>query len=167
MAVREILVFPDPRLKAVCKEVKSLDEGAGACVQDLVDTMNSHDYCVGMGAPQIGELLRIIAVDCSRYRKPVPNRGLIVLLNPQILTAEGKEIAREGCLSLPDYTGNVERAVRVVIQGLDRTGRLTLVETEGFEARALQHEIDHLDGILFLDRIASLKTDLFRRKARA
>jgi peptide deformylase len=166
MAIREILLFPDPRLKAVCKEAQISDERTEACVRELVETMNGHAGCAGIAAPQIGELLRMIAVDCSRHRKPVPNRGLIVLLNPQVLIAEGNETAREGCLSLPDYTGNVERAVRVMVRGLDPLGNVAVVEAEGFEARALQHEIDHLDGILFLDRIGSLRTDLFRRKVR-
>ena len=122
--------------------------------------MRSFPRCVGLAAPQISEPVRVIAVDCTGHPKvPEPN-GLMILANPRVVEADGAEIAREGCLSLPDVTANVRRATRIVIEHSEGT-----VESEGFEARCLLHEIDHLDGILFLDRVASLADDVFRRKS--
>jgi peptide deformylase len=94
----------------------------------------------------------------------VENHGLLILINPEILAKGGRQIVREGCMSIPDYTANIERAQWVLVDALDREGKQVILESVGFEAVAIQHEVDHLDGILFLDRVASLKTDLFRRK---
>ena len=119
---------------------------------------------VGIAAPQVGRFQRIVIVDCSRLRKPVPNHGNRVLVNPEIIHWDGYEIGREGCLSVPDYTGNVIRATRIGIKARDSRGEPLELAMEGFEARAMQHEIDHLDGLLFIDRVVSRRTDLFRRK---
>jgi peptide deformylase len=108
--------------------------------------------------------MRIIAVDVSRYPKKYPNRGEIVLVNPLIVRASGRQTSREGCLSVPEFTGNVTRADEITISGTSLGGGKVEFSTNGFEAVVLQHEIDHLDGILFLDRVSSLKTDVFRRK---
>ena len=160
MAVRELLRYPHPALKEVCAPAQSgRVEAVGA---DLVDTMRSFERCVGIAAPQIGELTRMLAVDVRGHPKATSDNGLLVLANPRVVEAEGSEVAREGCLSLPDLTANVRRATRVVVE--HAAGR---VECEGFEARCVQHEIDHLDGILFLDRVESLVDDLFRRQSYA
>ena len=119
---------------------------------------------VGIAAPQVNRFQRIVLVDCSVTRKPVPNHGLMVLINPEIGEWEGMAVGREGCMSVPDYTGNVIRAERVSVKALDLDGELREYQCEGFEARAVQHEMDHLDGILFLDRLVSRRNDLFRRK---
>ena len=126
---------------------------------DLVDTMRSFPRCVGIAAPQIGELVRMVAVDVTDHPKATTCHGLLVLANPRVVLASGAEVAREGCLSIPDLTANVRRATRIVVEAGDR-----VIESEGFEARCLLHELDHLDGLLFLDRVDSLKTDVFRRK---
>jgi len=123
--------------------------------RDLIDTMRSFPGCVGLAAPQIGELVRVAVVDCSEHPRAVDPNGLMVLLNPRITWSEGAELAREGCLSIPELTGNVRRATSLEIDG-----KLSV----GFEARCIQHELDHLDGILFLDRVESLAHDLFVRK---
>jgi peptide deformylase len=123
--------------------------------QDLVDTMRSFPGCVGLAAPQIGELVRVAVVDCSGHPRAVDPNGLMVLVNPRLTSVEGSELGREGCLSIPDLTGNVRRATAVEIDGN---------RSVGFEARCVQHELDHLDGILFLDRVESLAHDLFVRK---
>ena len=102
-------------------------------------------------------------VDVSGRRK-IPNHGYMVLVNPEITRWEGFELGREGCLSLPDYTGNVIRAERIELSAQDPDGRFHEYTMEGFEARAVQHEVDHLDGLLFVDRLVSRRTDLFRRK---
>lgn len=107
--------------------------------------------------------MNIIVVDVSR-RKGAQGHGLVVLLNPQILQQDCPRIVREGCLSLPDFTGNVRRYEQVIVEGTTAEGAQRVITTSGFEALAFQHEIDHLAGVLFLDRIESLTTDLFRRK---
>lgn len=131
---------------------------------DLVETMHSFPRCCGLAAPQIGEAVRIVVVDVSLHPKGDPGAREIVLVNPRIVSQEGSEIAREGCLSVPEFTADVRRATKVVIEGLTRAGATQTIEAAGFEARALLHEIDHLDGILFLDRVESLSRDVFRRK---
>ena len=157
MPAREVLVYPHPMLKQVAAPAQAADaERVGA---DLVDTMRSFERCVGLAAPQIGEPSRVVAVDVRGHPKAVTDNGLLVLVNPRIATAEGSEIAREGCLSIPELTANVRRATTIVV-----THAVGEVECLGFEARCVQHELDHLDGILFLDRVDSLTTDVFRRK---
>jgi peptide deformylase len=162
VAQREVLVHPDPRLKQVARR---LDPGAEAqrLAVDLVDTMRGGPRCVGVAAPQIGELARMVVVDCSTHPKAPVNHGLLVLVNPVVVTESGSEIGREGCLSIPEITANVRRATAVVVEASDPAGAPLRIEAGGFEARALQHEIDHLDGVLILDRVASLDTDVFRR----
>jgi len=167
MAVREILLYPDPGLKKVCEPIDSLDEGTDALVQDLLDTMIASGHSVGVAAPQIGETRRVVVVDVSGSKLGRDNNhGQLAMINPVILESEGRETMREGCMSVPDYTGNVTRAEMVVVQFLDRQGRERVIRASGFEAVAIQHELDHLDGFLFLDRVSSLKTDVFRRKSR-
>jgi len=166
MAVREVLLYPDPRLKQACAAIDVFDKETKQLLQDLVDTMVAAGHSVGVAAPQIGELRRAVVVDVSgsKLGQKQKNHGLLQMVNPEILEEEGQQIVREGCMSVPDYTGNVTRAERIVVQFLDHQGKLQVVRTEGFEAIAIQHELDHLDGYLFLDRVSSLKTDLFRRK---
>ena len=164
MAVRPVLRLPDPLLKAVAKTVGTPDDRARELAVDLVDTMRAHDHCVGLAAPQIGVGLRAFALDVSGHRKARSVHGLVVLFDPEILVQEAPEPGREGCMSVPDLTGNVARATRVVVRGLDPRGAERVVEADAFEARALLHELDHLDGLLFLDRVASPHTDVFRRR---
>lgn len=164
MAVLEILTLPDERLKQVSEPVTRFDEVLRAFVADLEETRQAGPGAVGIAAPQVGRFQRIVILDCSRTRKPVPNHGHMVLINPEITNWEGFDMAREGCLSVPDYTGNVIRATDVALRAQSVDGDVLELEMEGFEARALQHEIDHLDGLLFVDRVVSRRTDLFRRK---
>jgi peptide deformylase len=153
-------------LKRVARALGSGErELAARVAADLVDTMRAHPRCVGVAAPQIGEGVRVCVVDCSEHPKAVDPHGLLVLVNPVVAAAEGEEVAREGCLSIPDLTANVRRAVSVVVEAVDPAGEPVRVEASGFEARALQHEIDHLDGLLFLDRVISA-ADVFSRKRR-
>jgi peptide deformylase len=166
MAVRPILVYPDPRLKQMAVCVMPTDTTVGDLIQDLVDTMRAAGHSVGVAAPQIGELRRVAVVDVSfsKLGQQQPNHGLLEMINPEIIERSGSRVFREGCMSVPEYTGNVTRAERIVVEFTDRQGRLRVVESSGFEAVAIQHELDHLDGLLFLDRVSSLKTDVFRRK---
>ena len=158
MAVREVLTYPHPLLKQICTPAQP--EEIEPVVTDLLDTMNSFDHCVGLAAPQIGVPLRIAVVDITGHPKAKDPHGLMVLINPKVTDrSEGSKVSREGCLSLPDLTANVRRPRRATVQFGDRE-----VEAKGFEARCILHEIDHLDGILFLDRVASITDDLFRRQ---
>ncbi len=166
MAVREVLVYPDPRLKEVCKPIEEFDDSVSRLLQDLVDTMVAAGHSVGVAASQIGDLRRAVVVDVSHSKlgKKQENHGLMQMVNPKIIQREGDQVVREGCMSVPDYTGNVRRAEEIVVQYTDENQQRQVIHCEGFEAIAVQHELDHLDGYLFLDRVSSLKTDLFRRK---
>lgn len=165
MAVQPILLYPHPILKKVSHPIERFDEEIGRLSRDLVDTMQAGPGSVGVAAPQIGVLLRMCVVDVSRSRHGRENNhGLLIMANPVIVHREGIGVMREGCMSVPDYTGDVERATRVVVSYQDEQGSAREVDASGFEAVAIQHEMDHLDGLLFLDRITSLKTGLFRRK---
>jgi peptide deformylase len=158
VAVRDVLLYPEP----ILKEVAAPAQGAEieAIAGDLVDTMRSFERCAGLAAPQIGELVRVVVVDVSEHPKAETSNGLLVLANPRVVQSEGSEVAREGCLSIPDLTANVRRATRIVVEHAGGD-----VECHGFEARCVLHELDHLDGILFLDRVESLVDDVFRRRA--
>jgi peptide deformylase len=160
-----ILRYPHPILKQRCRELSPGDEPelVARAAADLVDTMRGQPRCVGLAAPQIGHALRLVAVDCTDHPKADSCHGLLVLVNPVIVRSEGDELGREGCLSIPDLTANVRRATVVAIEAVTPEGEPVAIESNAFEARVIQHELDHLDGILFLDRIAS-KQDLFQRK---
>lgn len=161
MAVRPILLYPDSMLKGIAQPVSLTDPAVGGIVQDMLNTLDASPG-VALAAPQIGHLLQIIVVDVSRKRGET-GHGLVVLLNPRIIEQEQPRVVREGCLSVPDYTGNVLRYDGAVVEGVTPEGRVLVLATSGLEALAFQHELDHLHGMLFLDRIHSLSTDLFRR----
>ena len=160
MGARSVLIYPDPALKRVAAPVQVSE--VEAIRDELLATMRSYERCVGLAAPQIGRGVRMAVVDVSEHPKAETSNGLLVLANPRITIAEGSEVAREGCLSLPDVTANVRRATRIVVEHLGGS-----LECLGFEARAVQHELDHLDGVLFLDRVDSLVDDVFRRQSYA
>jgi peptide deformylase len=164
MAVLEILQLPHPLLKEPAAPVERFDAALRGFIEDLEDTRRNGPAAVGIAAPQVGRLQRIVIIDCSATRKPVPNHGRLVLVNPEITEWDGFELGREGCLSVPDYTGNVIRAERIKLTAQDPQGESHQYDMAGFEARAVQHEVDHLDGILFVDRLVSRRTDLFQRK---
>lgn len=152
MPRREILLYPDPFLRRRCRPAEPGSPEVEQAVQDLWDTLDSH-VGVGLAAPQIGYDLRVIVVDASRARRPVPHHGRIALVNPEIVLAEGEVVFREGCLSIPDLVAYIRRAGQVTVAGFLPEGRRTTLIAEGFEAVVFQHEIDHLDGILFIDRV--------------
>jgi peptide deformylase len=164
MAVLEILTLPDERLKQESAPVERFDAELLAFIDDLEETRRAGPGAVGIAAPQVGRFQRIVIVDVSNTRKPVPNHGYLVLVNPEITHWDGFALGREGCLSVPDYTGNVIRSEHIRLRAQDPRGEPLAFEMEGFEARAVQHEVDHLDGLLFVDRLVSRRTDLFRRK---
>lgn len=163
MAQLEILTVPDERLRQVSEPVDAFDGELQGFIDDLEETRRAGPAAAGIAAPQVGRFQRIAILDVSG-KKNTPNHGHLVLVNPEIVHWEGFEIGREGCLSVPDYTGNVIRATRLRLLAQDRAGESLELEMEGFEARAAQHELDHLDGLLFVDRVVSRRMDLFRRK---
>ena len=160
--IRDVLRYPHPALKQVARELAPDEQEEIARVAaDLVDTMDSFGHCVGLAATQLGEMVRIVVVDVTGHKKAMNANGRLVLVNPRIVGASGAEVGREGCLSIPELTANVRRATSIELEHAGGTLR-----SEGFEARCLQHELDHLDGLLFLDRVDSLTADVFRRKRR-
>src|SRR5262249_46398601 len=142
--VAPVLLYPNPLLKQPCAPVE--DAGlAERVAADLVDTMRSKPRCVGLAAPQLGELVRMVVIDVTGHPKAESCQGLLVLVNPAIVRAEGEEVGREGCLSIPDLTANVRRATLVAVEASTPGGGPLAFEATGFEARVLQHELDHLD----------------------
>lgn len=162
--IREVLRYPDPRLKTPAAPVGSPGPAALRLARDLEDTARSFPRTVGIAAPQVGALWRMAFVDCTGHPKVPDAQGPMWLLDPVVVEAEGAEVGREGCLSLPDITANVRRPTRVVVRATDLDGRRRDVRAEGFEARVVLHEMDHLDGVLILDRVASLLLDVFPRR---
>ena len=165
MPVQPILRYPHPLLKKLCKEVSVVDHQIHTLVEDLLDTMREGPGSVGVAAPQIGVTLRVCVVDVSNNRHGKENNhGLLIMINPRIISSTGVAVMREGCMSVPDYTGDVERATEITVRFSEPDQTVREFTAIGFEAVAIQHEMDHLDGVLFLDRIISVKTGLFRRK---
>lgn len=160
----KILTYPDECLKQISEDVESLDNDTLDLIRQLEATRQTGPGAVGIAAPQVGVQKRIVIVDVSTMRKPVDNHGHMIMINPEITEWEGMVMGREGCLSVPDFTGNVIRAERIKLHYMDEQGQSYEIESTGFEARAIQHELDHLDGLLFLDRLVSRRTDLFKRK---
>ncbi|HEY1990710.1 MAG TPA: peptide deformylase [Acidimicrobiales bacterium] len=154
MPVRPVLTLPHDVLVTSARRVGTIDAGARALAIDLVDTMEASPGCVGLAAPQIGVDRRAFVVDVTGHRSARSCHGTFVLFDPVIETASDPETAREGCMSVPDLTGNVARATRVTVSGTDPDGHRRRLELDAFEARAVLHEMDHLDGLVFLDRVA-------------
>jgi peptide deformylase len=163
MAVRPVLALPDPFLQRPSAPVGTVGATALELAADLLDTMRARPACVGLAAPQIGVGLRAFAVDVTGHRKARSCHGEFVLFDPELVVAQEPVLAREGCLSIPDLEGAPPRATRVVVRGIGVDGAERVVEADAFEARALLHELDHLDGFLFLDRVASAHS-VYRRK---
>lgn len=163
MAILDILKYPDEALKQMSEPVELFDDKLLAFLADLEETMRAGPGGVGIAAPQVDVFQRIAIVDVSSKPK-IKHNGCMILINPEIKTWEGMKVGREGCMSVPDYTGNVIRAEKITLQACNAQGELIDYECVGYEARAVQHELDHLDGLLFLDRLVSHRTDLFKRK---
>ncbi len=160
MAVLEILQYPHPVLKRRCDEVERIDENVTRLVEDMRETMYDANG-VGLAACQVGVSKRIIVLDVS----PVdPQHEFFVLINPEILTEEGEIDHEEGCLSVPDCTETLKRKEKVSVRGLSGEGKPLEFEAQGILAIALQHEIDHLNGLLILDRMSGLKREIYRKK---
>jgi peptide deformylase len=162
MAVVEICVYPNPILQAKAAIVENIDERIVRLASDMAETMYAAPG-VGLAAPQVGVSERLIVVDVKNAKG---GKDLITLINPQIVQLEERTVEEEGCLSVPGVREQVARARRVVVTGYDLNERERRLEAEGLLAVAFQHEIDHLDGILFIDRISRLKRGIIQRKMR-
>jgi peptide deformylase len=162
--VREVLHAPHPVLATACLEVDPTDPDVVQLAADLLATQRVSPGCVGLAANQVGATARVFSLDVSAHPKAHTTHGAFVLVNPRLVAASRNEKGREGCLSVPDLTGDVKRATRVTGAGLlPRTGEPVQLSTDAFEARAVQHELDHLDGLLFLDRVAGAHAVFARR----
>lgn len=156
--VRPVVEAPAAVLSTPCAEVDPCAQATVVLAADLIATMRVSPGCVGLAANQIGVAERVFALDVTSHPKTRTCHGLFVLCNPVVLEASRNQKAREGCMSVPDWTGDVKRAGRLVIAGeLPGSGTKVELTTDAFEARAMQHEVDHLDGLLFLDRVASAR----------
>jgi peptide deformylase len=152
--VRDVVRAPDPVLSTPCAEVDPMAAETVALAADLLATMAVSPGCVGLAANQIGVAARVFCLDVSAHPKTRTCHGRFVLVNPILEEASRKDRSREGCMSVPDFTGDVRRATKVTMRGwLPGTGAEVVIATDAFEARALQHELDHVDGLLFLDRV--------------
>ena len=160
--LRPIVHYGDSVLHTRAAPVTTFDDSLQKLIDDMIDTMYAAPG-IGLAAPQVGVPLRVFVIDLS-----VGKRGgeLITMINPEFTVREGMQLEEEGCLSVPGHNATVARPARAVVKGLDRNGQPRIVEGDGLLARALQHEIDHLDGLLFLDRLRGLKRDLIVRKIR-
>ncbi len=161
MAEREILIYPNDILRQRSRRVTKIDAGIQRLIDDMAETMHKHRG-VGLAAPQVGELLRIVTIQLPEDEESPHAGKLLVLINPEIIKAEDDDWEPdEGCLSFPGYVANVRRFYRVTARALDRRGKEFRIKGEGLLAQAIQHEIDHLNGVLFIDHLPSL--DLLRR----
>jgi peptide deformylase len=160
-----IVHHPDPVLANRAIEVDPFDPEIVALGDTLVATMRESPACVGLAAPQIGACVRVFCMDVTGHRQARSCAGLVVMANPIVLSRSDTVVMREGCMSVPHLTGNVQRAAEVEVEGVEPgTGRVVRVVANAIEARCLQHEIDHVDGLLFISRVRNPKADLFARK---
>jgi peptide deformylase len=160
MAVLNIRKYPDEILKKKALPVSNVDKDVKKLVNDMIETMHA-THGIGLAAPQVGISKRLIVIDLSSVEK---ESSPIVIINPEIVESDTLIDSEEGCLSIPGYRAVIKRAGRVVVKGLDLEGKAFTIEGEGLLARALQHEIDHLDGILFIDRLSTVKKELFKKR---
>jgi peptide deformylase len=162
MALREVLQFPDKRLRRVSLPIAQVTDEIRALARDMCEVMYDEPG-IGLAAPQVGEPVRLIVVD-TEWTEEGRERNALILVNPEILDRSGRITWNEGCLSVPDFQAEVERAERVTLRATDLDGKEIRIDAEGLRAVCFQHEIDHLDGVLFIDRISRLKRELYTRK---
>ncbi|CAM5560207.1 peptide deformylase [Aquamicrobium terrae] len=163
MSIKPLVILPDPVLRQVSKPVERVDDALRKLADDMLETMYEAPG-IGLAAIQIGEPLRLLVIDLAKEGEPPAPH---VFINPQVLeSAEQRSVYEEGCLSIPDYYAEVERPASVRVQYLDRDGRQQEIMAEGLMATCLQHEIDHLNGVLFIDYISKLKRDMVMKKFR-
>jgi len=163
MAIRAIRTYLDPVLRVKTGRVEKIDNSLDQLIQDMIETMHAAPG-VGLAANQIGVSLQLAVIDLSSREDDEQRHPLMVIINPEILSLEGTVVEEEGCLSIPDYAEKVKRASKVRVRAQDLTGKSFEITAEGLLAKALQHEIDHLNGVLFIDRLSPLKKNIFKRR---
>ncbi len=163
MTIRPIRTYPDPVLRTKTERVEKIDGSLDRLIQDMIETMRAAPG-VGLAANQVGVSLQLAVIDLSTRENVEQRHPLYVIINPEIVSSEGSLVEEEGCLSIPDYSEKVKRAAKVKVRAQDRTGKPFEIEAEGLLAKALQHEIDHLNGLLFVDRLSPLKKNIFKRR---
>ncbi|MBK7951032.1 MAG: peptide deformylase [Deltaproteobacteria bacterium] len=164
MPLREVVLFPDPRLKLVSKPIGEITDEIRMLAADMIEVMYDEPG-IGLAAPQVGASVRMFVID-TEWSDDEVGRHPTVVLNPEISEREGRITWDEGCLSVPDYNAVVERDAKITLRGLDLEGKPIVERAEGLRAVCIQHEVDHLDGILFIDRISRLKRSLYVKKRR-
>jgi peptide deformylase len=162
MALREVLKFPDKRLRAVSQPIAEVTDEIRTLANDMLEVIYDEPG-IGLAAPQVGEPVRLIVVD-TQWTQEGAERNPLVLVNPEIHDPEGRIVWTEACLSVPDFEADVERAERVCLHARDLDGNQVTIEASDLQAVCFQHEIDHLDGILFIDRISRLSRSLYVQK---
>lgn len=160
--IRPILKYGEHPLHEPARNIEAVTPEIDRLIDDMIETMYAAPG-VGLAAPQLGVSLRMFVVDVSVGRDP---NGLMIVLNPEVIAIDGVQFEEEGCLSIPGFNATVVRPSRVVVKGLDRHGTEQRLEGTGLQARAFQHEIDHLDGMLFVDRLRGIKRDMIVRRIR-
>ncbi len=163
MAIRTIRTYPDPVLRNKTARIEKIDGSLDRLIQDMIETMHAAPG-VGLAANQVGVPLQLAVIDLSGRENSEQRHPLFVIINPVIVSSEGSIVEEEGCLSIPDYSEKVKRAAKVKVRAQDRTGKPFEIEAEGLLAKAFQHEIDHLNGLLFVDRLSPLKKNIFKRR---
>ena len=163
MPILDILKYPDPFLKTKAKPVSNMDDKIKKLISDMVDTMYFAKG-IGLAATQVGVDKRVAVLDVPEKEDYQRGKNLIAIINPEITAHEGEIKYEEGCLSVPGFTADVKRFVNVIVKALDKDGKVIEIKAQGLFAIALQHEIDHLDGLLFIDRLSKLKRDIIKRK---
>ena len=157
-----VIQHPHPCLRQVAAEVHAFDDNLMALVHEMQQEMQDGLGGVGIAAPQLAVSQRVVLVDCSLGKHACKHHGRVLMVNPVLVASSGKALGREGCLSVPDWVATVQRARKITVHYQDEQGTPHELHASGFEARVIQHEIDHLDGVLFIDRVASTH-DLMRR----
>ncbi len=160
MSVIKIHTYPDEILKRPADPLKDINGSVQTLIDDMIDTMYAAPG-IGLAAPQVGRSDRLIVVDITNAEEKYP---LIVLINPEIFEFEGKMDSEEGCLSVPGYISTIRRHEKVLVKGLDRNGKEIEIEATGLLSRVLQHELDHLEGVLFVDRLSKIKKEFFKKR---
>ncbi len=160
MSILPICIYPDAVLREKAERVENIDNGLQRLIDDMIETMYNAPG-IGLAANQVGRALSVLVVDVQRQES---ESGLIVLINPELVSARGETTFEEGCLSVPEYYAKVKRHEEVVVCGLDRRGEKIEISAGGLLAIALQHEMDHLEGKLFIDLINPIAKDIFKRR---
>lgn len=163
MALLDIVLYPDRKLKKKSSPVENINQEIRDLLEDMADTMYDAPG-VGLAGPQVGHNIRVIVVDTSASTEEGEGSGLIQMINPEVISSSGEQIDEEGCLSVPGFVANVKRSDYIKVKALDREGRPFSIEADDILSRVIQHEIDHLDGVLFFDRLGRLKRELLVKK---